>query len=242
MAVFLYRDRPKSKAINIEWHSNESWEMGGRITALKAQKRNRQRVNVYIDDNFAFGLAAIEAMRLQIGQTLDDREIARLKERDQIEVAHERALNFLSYRPRSVAEVRRRLTEKGFDEAAIDQVVARLSRAGLLDDEAFAGYWIENRMTHRPRGRRALRYELRQKGVPDSVISHLLYDYDEADAAYRAGATRAEKLARSRSYDTDTLRSKLLAFLNRRGFSYEIARDTVNRILAELAEEGAETK
>ncbi len=216
--------------------------MGGRITALKAQKRNRRRVNVYIDDSFAFGLAAIEAMRLQIGQYLDDGEIARLKERDQIEVANERALNFLSYRPRSVAEVRRRLTEKDFDEAAIDQVIARLSRAGLLDDEAFARYWIDNRNTHKPRGRRALRYELRQKGVPESVISDSLYDYNEADAAYRAGATRAEKLVRSRSYDTNTLRSKLLAYLNRRGFSYDIARETVDRLLAEVAEEGAEAK
>jgi regulatory protein len=215
--------------------------MDGRITALKVQKRNRQRINVYIDGRFAFGLAAIEAMRLKVGQCLGAAEIARLKEKDQVEVAYDRALNFLSYRPRSVAEVRSRLLGKEFDVTTIDQVIARLSRAGLLDDEAFARYWIENRDTHKPRGSRALRYELRQKGVMDSVIDDLLTDYDEGDAAYRAAYSQAQRLARQSDHDIDALRSKLFAFLTRRGFPFDIARDIVDNLLIEWGEEGAET-
>ena len=211
--------------------------MSNRITALKVQKRNRQRVNVHIDDRFAFGLMAIEAMRLKIGQHLSVAEIARLKKSDQVEVAYERALNFLSYRPRSDAEVRRRLTENEFDSPTIDEVIDRLGRAGLVDDEAFAHYWVENRDAFRPRGSRALRYELYQKGVPDSVIDAALADYDENDAAYRAAASQAQKLARQP--DTDTRRTKLIAFLNRRGFSYEITRSIVDRLLTELSEQGA---
>jgi regulatory protein len=217
----------------------------GRITALKVQKRNRQRVNVYIDGHFAFGLAAIEAIQLKVGQSLSAAEIARLKERDQGEMAHERALNFLSYRPRSIAEVRRYLIQKGFDTPTIDHVIARLSRAGLLDDEAFARYWLENRDTFRPRANRALRYELSQKGVAATIIDDLLADHDESDAAYRAALPQAQKLARQ--HDVDTFRSKLLAFLRRRGFSYDIARETVERLLADfepgrtgLGEEGAD--
>jgi regulatory protein len=197
------------------------------------------RVNVHIDGRFAFGLAAIEAMKLKIGQHLSAAEIARLKEKDQVEVAHERALNLLSYRPRSVAEVRRRLTEKGFSESSIDQVISRLTRADLVDDGAFARYWLENRDTFKPRSKRAIRHELRQKGIADSIIDDTLTDYDENDAAYRAGLSRARKLARHNN--TDTLRPKLLAFLSRRGFSYSLARDTVNKLLAELGAEGADT-
>ena len=211
--------------------------MSSRITALKVQKRNRQRVNVHVDGRFAFGLAAIEAMQLKIGQHLSVAEMDRLKKRDQVEVAYERALNFLSYRPRSDAEVRRRLTENEFDSLAIDEVIDRLGRAGLVDDEAFARYWLENRDAFRPRGSRALRYELRQKGVPESVIDGTLIDYDENDAAYRAAVSQAQKLARQP--DTDTRRTKLTAFLNRRGFSYETARNTVDRLLTELSEEEA---
>jgi regulatory protein len=215
--------------------------MDGQITALKVQKRNRKRVNVHIDGRFAFGLAAIEAMRLEVGQYLSAAEIARLKERDQAEVAYDRALDFLSYRPRSVAEVRRRLSKKEFDAVAIDQVISRLNRAGLLDDDVFARYWMDNRDTHKPRGSRALRYELRQKGVADSVIDNVLTDYDEDDAAFRAGLTQAQRLVRQRDYDIDTLRSKLIGFLNRRGFSFGIARDTADRLLEELEEGGVET-
>lgn len=209
--------------------------MSGRITALEVQKRNRQRVNVYIDDRFAFGLAAIEAVQLKVGQQLSAGEITRLKEKDQVQVAHERTLNFLSYRPRSIAEVRRYLNEKGFDEPTIDQVVDRLSRVALLDDAAFAQHWLENRDTFRPRGSRALRYELRQKGIADAIIDDLLADYDERDAAYRAASPRAQKLARRN--DIDTFRSKLLGFLQRRGFSFDVALNTVEELLAELADQ-----
>jgi regulatory protein len=211
--------------------------LSGQITALKVQKRNRQRVNVYVDGRFAFGLAAIEAMRLKVGQQLSAAEITRLKERDRVEVAYDRALNFLSYRPRSIAEVKRRLTEKGFDLSAVDEVVDRLQRAGLLNDKEFVRFWLENRDTFKPRSRRALRYELRQKGVADSAINGILTDYDDNDAAYRAALSQAQKLARR--YDSDTLRSKLLAFLSRRGFVYMIAREAVDEVLKELSEDGA---
>ena len=80
--------------------------MTGTITALIAQKRNKDRVNVYLDGEFAFGLAAIEAIRLRQGQVLSDEEIEHLKALDEIERAHERALNLLSYRPRSAQEIR----------------------------------------------------------------------------------------------------------------------------------------
>ena len=214
--------------------------MSGRITALKVQKRNRERVNVYIDGRFAFGLAAIQAMQLTIGQELSAAEIAQLKEKDQVEVAYERALNFLSYRPRSIDEVQRRLAEKGWDEQTVEEVVTRLSRSGLLDDASFVHYWVENRDTHRPRGCRALRYELLQKGVANRLIDAELADYDETDAAYRAASAQAPKLLRQ-SEDTDIVREKLLAFLHRRGFSFDTARDALDKVFLELRVEEAGT-
>jgi regulatory protein len=212
--------------------------MGGQITALKVQKRNRERVNVYIDERFAFGLAMVEALQLKVGQQLSDADIARLKQKDEAEVARERALRFLSYRPRSIAEVRRYLAKKEFDTAAVEQAIERLSRAGLLDDRDFAKFWIENRDTFKPRGIRALRYELRQKGVADAIIDEFVSDYDESDAAYRAALPKARVLAKR--HDADTFRTKLLAYLNRRGFPFYVARDTVDRFMEELGEEWAD--
>lgn len=203
-----------------------------KITALTVQKKNKNRVNVYLDGRFAFGLAAIEALKLKIGQVLSESEIAQLQAKDQQAVAHERALNFLSYRPRSQAEVQQNLKKKGFDQETIDQVIARLVRAGLLDDLAFARYWLENRSAFKPRGARALRYELRQKGVADNVIDSVLLDYDDTAAAYRVASSQTARLLQ-RVDNVEQFRFKLLGLLQRRGFPFAASQAAVEQVASE---------
>lgn len=202
--------------------------MARTVTALRFQKRNKNRVNVYLDGQFAFGLAAIEAVRLRVGQTLSDEDIARLQRQDGIERAHERALNFLSYRPRSEAEVRRNLHKKDVEDEVVEVVVERLARAGLLDDREFARYWVENRLQFNPRGARVLRQELWQKGVPDSIIADTLAGLDEEVAARKAADAGARRLAHLEPRD---FRRRLGAYLARRGFSYAVIETLVEEML-----------
>ncbi len=202
--------------------------MAGTITALRYQKHNKDRVSVYLDGRFAFGLAAIEAAGLRVGQVLSDAEIARLQEGDTIERAYERALNFLSYRPRSEAEVRRSLREKDVEDEVIEAVVERLARAGLLNDREFARYWVENRIAFNPRGVRALRHELREKGVPDSVIAETLANVDDEATARKAAESAVRRLARLAPPD---FRRRLGAYLARRGFSYAVIEPVVEEAL-----------
>ncbi|MBM4464628.1 MAG: regulatory protein RecX [Chloroflexi bacterium] len=209
--------------------------MAGTITALKAQKRNPQRVNVYLDGRYAFSLAAIEAARLQCGQVLFDEDIEELQERDSFEKAHDRALRLLSYRPRSEAEVRRYLQGKAVSPAIEEEVVARLTRAGLLDDLAFARYWVENRENFNPRGLRVLRYELRQKGLSEETIAQALTDLDEEESAYRVALRRGRRLAH---LDWVSFRQKLGAYLLRRGFPHGVVNLAVERAWQELRAEG----
>jgi len=193
--------------------------MAGTITALRFQKRNKDRVNVYLDDQFAFGLAVIEASHLQVGQMLSDDDIARLQKQDEVERAYERALNFLSYRPRSEAEVRRNLRKKNVEPEVVEAVAERLTRAGLLNDQEFAHYWVENRLQFNPRGVLALRQELREKGLPASIITDTLADFDEEVAARKAAEAGARRLAHLEPGD---FRRRLGAYLARRGFSYAV--------------------
>jgi regulatory protein len=208
--------------------------MAGTITALKAQKRNPERVNVYLDGSYAFGLAAIEAARLQRGQVLSDEDIKRLKERDSFEKARNRVLRFLSYRPRSEAEVRRYLQGKGVSPVIAEEVIERLTRAKLLDDLAFARYWVENREKFKPRGLRMLRHELRQKGVNAKIIAQALADLNEEESAYRAATQRGRRLAH---LDQASFRQKLSSYLLRRGFPYGVVNPTVECIWQELGAE-----
>jgi regulatory protein len=189
-------------------------------------------VSVFLDGKFAFGLPAIMASRLKRGQVLSDAEIQSLEAEGAVETAYDRTLNYLSYRPRSRAEVERFLQKRGLSEAQIEPVAQRLERAGLLDDEAFARYWVENRERHRPRGLRALRYELRQKGISTETIDRALASVDVPDSAYRSAGRKARQLAH---LDREKFADKLVAYLARRGFDYEIARETAGRLWAELA-------
>ena len=107
-------------------------------------------------------------------------------------------------------------------------MVERLTRAGMLDDREFARYWVENRLQFKPRGVRALRYELRQKGVSDSTIADTLADVDEDAAARRAATAGARRLAHLQPAD---FRRRLGAYLARRGFSYAVVKPVVEEML-----------
>jgi regulatory protein len=200
------------------------------ITAIKVQKKNRRRVNVCLDGEYAFALPTSIAASLKVGQTLSPAEIDELQECDAIEVAYDQALNYLSYRPRSRAEVEAYLKRKNTPPSPGRAVIDRLLEAALLDDEAFAQYWVENREQFRPRGLRSLRFELRQKGVADALIDEATAGIDETDSAYRAAHERARRLLH---LDYQVFRRRLSGFLQRRGFGYDVVKETVDRVWRE---------
>lgn len=209
----------------------EGTRLSGQITALKIQKRNPQRVNVYLDGTFAFGLARITAAWLQVGQELSDEKISSLLASDGVEVAFQKAIRFLNNRPRAEAEVWRRLREHQIPDEAILPAIERLRSSGLINDTQFAKDWVENRSTFRPRGCRALAMEMRQRGIPGETIQEAIADIDEEALALQAARKQARKLQGVEWLD---FRRKLSSFLSRRGFSYATIAPVVIRIWKEL--------
>lgn len=202
-----------------------------KITALKLQARNPNRVNVFVDGAFAFGLVKSEAVRLRVGQELTESEVARLQARDSEEMAYLRILKFLAVRPRSEAEVRQRLRRQGVDEALQAVLLERLRQANLLNDAEFAQQWVENRAAFRPRSKRALQAELRHKGVSASVQAAVLPTVDEASAALNAARKRAARWA---GLTWAEFRHKMGGFLARRGFDYDTISATTAEVWGEL--------
>lgn len=205
--------------------------MPGKITALQLQQRRRDRVNIFVDGEYAFSLQSILAAELHRGQELSEEDIEVLRQRDSVEVAYEGALVYLSFRPRSVREMQQYLRKKGLNDQAADMVLARLQRVGLVGDGSFAQFWVENREGSRPRGRRALRAELRQKGIAADVIEAAVAHVDEEASAIKAASRMASRLAR---LGEQTFRRRLLGYLQRRGFSYEIAIRVTHHLWQEL--------
>lgn len=203
----------------------------GKITALTRQKRNPDRINVFIDDSFAFGLAEITAAYLHVGQTLSPDEIEKLQRTDQVEKAKDAAIRYIEYRPRSMDETRRHLRKKAYPEAVIEQVLERLAAVDLLNDAAFARYWLEQRETFKPRSKIALQQELRQKGIERSLIDEIVAGVDELAAATRAVEAKARRWG---TLPEPQFRQKLGGFLQRRGFGYAIVREVTEALWAQF--------
>lgn len=201
-----------------------------KITAIEAQKRNSERVNIFLNGEFAFGLNELDAARLQVGQVLSDADIQRLKANDAATEAFNRAVRFLAPRPRSSTEIRRHLRQKDIEDSLIDEALERLERLNYVNDLEFAQFWVRNRNQFKPRGARALRYELREKGIDNSIIDEVLSELDPLSLARSAAESKMRSL---RGKDEQTVRNKLGGYLTRRGFDYETVRTVIDEVLDE---------
>lgn len=191
----------------------------GTITALNAQLKNTDRVNVFIDGAFALGLALSVAAGLRIGQEISQAELEQLDQRDEIHRARERVLGLLARRPYSSTEIRRYLRRQKLDDEIIQNVIDDLTEAKLIDDDAFAAFWVEQRETFRPRSRLALRQELSQKGVDREIVTEALSELDEVDAARRVAQKQAR---RWQGLPENEWRAKMTRYLMRQGFPYDV--------------------
>lgn len=221
----------------------------GTITALRAQVNDSQRVNLFIDGEFAIGVSLNTLARegLAVGQQIDAAAWARLEATEQADKALQSGLRLIEVRPRSIAELRLRLRRKEFAAPAVDYAIGRLTELGLLDDAAFSRAWVENRRAFRPRGSLALRDELRRKGVARDLIDAALADADaeagEDAAAQEAERARAIARAALRRYaaapDRFSFQRRMAAYLQRRGFTFETIRPIVDELWAELQAENS---
>jgi regulatory protein len=198
-----------------------------KITAIVVQKRSPNRVNIYLDGEFAFGLTRIVAAWLRTGEELSEEKIEQLQAEEARERAFQQALLFLSYRSRSESEIRQNLRKHEIPEPVIETTLERLRQGGLANDNQFARAWVENRTTFRPRSRRLMAMELRQKGLNEEAVSSAVENVDDEALAYEAAQKRA---VRFKGLEWNEFRKKLSDFLARRGFSYSVIAPVITRI------------
>lgn len=208
-----------------------------KITAIDPHKRHPDWWHIALDGEYAFTLdgGTLVAEGLSIGSELNDQDVERLRG-----VAEERrlldaALSFLTVRPRSRMEVRRRLLQPRRNKPSpapelVDRVLARLERMQLLDDRDFAGYWVEQRERFSPRAGYAMQQELRQRGVDRETAQAAAGDEQDEERALAAARQRARTLPTS---DYESFRAKLGSFLLRRGFRYGLAQSVVRQLWEE---------
>lgn len=197
------------------------------ITDLVIQKKNNQRVNIFLDEKYAFALDIMKAATLCRGQKLSDEKINRLKTEDSFSRALNNAVRFLGHRARSTKEIEVYLSGKDFADETIEKVIEKLLAEKYLDDIDFTRMWIESRMKFNPKSSWALKFELRQKGIKDSIIENALTNYDDNKAAWDSVQ---KKLSLWKNLDPEKFRKKLYTFLSNRGFNYETTTDIYTQV------------
>ncbi len=194
------------------------------ITSLQSAKRKPDRVHVHVDGEYAFTLPADVAAALCEGQAISKDRLAELRGIAEYGRALERSMRFLSYRPRSRHEMMRYLAGKQTPADVARKVAQRLEDLGLIDDEQFCRWWVDNRSEHQPRGPWILRRELTERGVAESLAKEAVERIDESELARRLALQRAGKYT---GLERPVFERRLGNLLLRRGFSSDVAREAV---------------
>lgn len=249
-----FKRKPFKQRERRDYTKERGFTGSGKITAVDVQKTNTERVNIFIDEEYAFSLAMIVAAerRLRPGVELSEEEVAELQAADLYNQGLSVALELLSLRPRSEAEVKMRLKRRYPDAPTetFTRVIDRLKELNYLNDADFAKYWIENRAAFAPRGRQLLKQELMKKGVNRDIIDTALEQYleaaseeQEAEEGEESGLSIEESQAltiarkKARSYaaeDWAGFYRKLGGFLLRRGYDYGIAGRVTKQVWKEI--------
>jgi len=197
----------------------------GVITAIQPQQRQKSRVNIFLDGEFAFGLDAEVLLRhhLKKGTTLSVDDQKHLLFEEDLKAALNRAFRLLGQRNYSEQEIRRKLGLARFHEEIIDRTIARCRELDYLDDEKFARDFVKTQLARRPQGKLRLRPALLRKGVATKLADEILGEFFASVDTARLIEEAAEKFLsrRAKTIPADKLRKRLADHLLRAGFTWD---------------------
>jgi regulatory protein len=220
-----------------------------KITRIENQKKRPGRRSIFADGVFLIGVGTDTLIRfgLRTGDEITPEVLGRLEHAEELLAARTAALRYLAVRPRTEREIRDALREKEFPDATAAKTIAALKEARLLDDAVFARSFIRNALTLRPTGRVLLRRKLLLLGVErslaDEALDEVLAGVSQHDEAGRAasGFVRKKSSRRGQSDDPQVdakLRAQLIAFLMRRGYTWDIVEGAVKAALKGNRDDG----
>ncbi|MGD0036805.1 MAG: RecX family transcriptional regulator [Bacteroidota bacterium] len=208
------------------------------ITKIKRLHGRRQRYSVHLDGVPALELSdwTIGKCGLRTGDDLDESTVDKIKSTEAETQAKNTAINYLSYRQRSSKEIVDHLVKKGFTRDCAEDVAHQLQSAQMVNDLEFARAYVRDRLKRKPIGQALLRTQLLTKGITspmtDMVLGELISLQSQQASALQAAKRKLQVTKYSkRNLDEEKRKKRLLDFLLRRGFSYEIAMKTIRTTL-----------
>ncbi len=204
-----------------------------KITKLEVQKRNKERVNVFLDEDYAFSISAelIYKEGIKVKDIVDSEKLKVLANKDAIIKCREAAIKSIERNLKTEKQVRDKLNLKGYDEEAITKAIDFLKEYNFLDDKDYANKFVKDKL--RCQGSNKIRYSLMQKGVSKDVIEEELSGIDKENEKENALVLAQKKVNNLRKTESDIYKisNKLYRFLLSKGYGYDIIKDVVKEAM-----------
>lgn len=205
-----------------------------KITGIEIQKRNKNRVNLYVDNEYLLSLQAelVYKYNLSKNQEIDEEKLLEIARADDYEKAKNKALNSLSKVEKSEKKIREKLSAD-FDEEVIKEVVEFLKKHELVDDERFAEMIVSNDLNFKRVGKNRIKQNLYTKGIKREYIESAISDIDSDVELENAIYLAKKRLPKIKDKDINKVKNKLYQHLSYKGFSYDIIKSAIREVLEE---------
>lgn len=202
------------------------------ITKLERQKKNHKRYNLYLEGEFYCGLYDDTLLKygLASGDEVTEKQIEDIRGFDEYIYGKKISFDYLSYRIRTISEIKKRLRKAKLQDEVIEKVITHLKELKLVDDEAFARQLVAEKIKNKPAGKRMIEKKLYEMGIPkqvgESVLNEMLDEETEKALALKVYEKLIPKIS---GLDKQEARKKIFAKLASRGFNFDI----INEIIRE---------
>lgn len=205
----------------------------GKITKIEAQKKNKDRVNVYIDYEFSFAcdVEFIYKLGIKVNDLLEKDDISSLLKNDELKKCKNSALRIIEKSYKTKKEIEEKLLAKGFTDDIISSTLTFLKEYNFVDDNRYASLYVKDKMKNQ--GRNKIKYSLIKKGLSKEVIEENLESIDE-DYEKEQALLLAEKryeILKKRESDDYKLSQKLFRFLASKGYDFQCCNEVIKKVI-----------
>jgi len=204
------------------------------ITDIDRDKKNKERLSVYVDGKYCFSIQEEDFLRLGMYEKkeISQEEIDYIKSDLNFRQAKNTAIKYMSIRYRSEKEVYKKLKDIGFDDSEACQAIDELKSIGYINDMIYAQKYVHDRCMLKPKSKKMLKFELVNKGIADRVADEVLESWDVDESSVAEGLVR-KKFGKYDIRDADVVK-KVYSFLRHRGYSFEIIEGVIKNVSQKL--------
>jgi regulatory protein len=203
------------------------------ITKIETQKKNKERVNIYLDNKFYKGIFAEIAYNKNLyeGMEIDKEELDLILKEEEVSKAKEKALQILNGRHQSENSLREKLYKREYDKIVVDQVINYLKECNLINDEELAESLADTCLNVKKYGRRRIKDYLYKNKIKKSIIDNVFYSIDKEIEEENAIELAKDKIRTKDTKDTNKLHQKLYRYLAYRGYEYDVIKKAIDSAL-----------